>query len=86
MKQTITSEGTTLHLKETVDGVKIKYGQGYCVAGTALKLTDTGNGYIAKFPSHRSVEQDHYICMDYSQAHLLLLALQTQKGLADDTK
>jgi hypothetical protein len=86
MKQTITSDGATLHLKETLNGVKIKHGQGYSVKGTAMKLTDTGNGYIAKFPSHSSVEQDHYICMDYSQAYLLLLALQSQKGLADDSK
>lgn len=39
------------------------------------KLTDTGNGYIAKFPSHSSCEQDHYLCMDYAEAEYLRQAL-----------
>lgn len=38
-------------------------------------LSDTGNGYIAKFPSHSSVHQDNYLCMDYAEAEYLRLAL-----------
>jgi len=41
----------------------------------ALMVEDTGNGLIAKFLPMRSLEQAHYICMDYSQARDLVLAL-----------
>ena len=34
-------------------------------------LQDTGNGYIAHFPSYSSVEQDNYICMSYAEADYL---------------
>lgn len=32
------------------------------------RLTETGNGYIAYFPSYSPCIQDNYICMDYSEA------------------
>lgn len=35
------------------------------------KLEDTGNGFIAYFPSYTSVEQDNYICMDYAEAEYI---------------
>ena len=34
-------------------------------------LQDTGNGYIAHFPSHASHTQDNYICMGYDEADYL---------------
>jgi len=34
-------------------------------------LRDTGNGYIAYFPSYSNTIQDNYICMDYSEADYL---------------
>lgn len=41
-------------------------------AGTpACILTDTGNGFKIKFPSYRSVEQDVFMSLDYSQAAYL---------------
>lgn len=40
-----------------------------------LSLKDTQNGLIAKFKSHSSCQQDFYICLDYSQAEMLRLAL-----------
>ena len=42
---------------------------------TAVELTNTGNGYIAKFPAHNSTTQDYYVCLDYSQARDIVLAL-----------
>ena len=47
-----------------------------------LTLRDTGNGYIAHAPSHSSIQQDTYLCMDYSQAHSLWLALSRLYGEA----
>lgn len=41
----------------------------------ACELRDTGNGYIARFPAHNCTEQDAYVCLDYSQARELVLAL-----------
>lgn len=46
-----------------------KHGNDRCV------LTDTGNGFIARFPSHSSTTQDYYVCLDYSQARDIVLAL-----------
>lgn len=34
-------------------------------------LTDTGNGYIAYFPSYLNCIQDNYICMGYDEADAL---------------
>ena len=41
----------------------------------SVQLKNTGNGYIAHFPSHNSTTQDYYVCLDYSQAYDLILAL-----------
>lgn len=44
--------------------VKIKANKGYVKGlSTLCKLTDTGNGHIAKFPSHNSRSQDKYVCL-----------------------
>jgi hypothetical protein len=40
-----------------------------------VRLEDTGNGYIARFPPHSSTQQDYYICLTYDQARDLVLAL-----------
>jgi len=42
-------------------------------------LTDTGNGFIAKFPGNSSTRQDYYVCLDYAQARDIVLALSTFK-------
>lgn len=60
------------------DVVKIKYGAAFPLTikgAVSCKLKDTGNGFIAKFPSYSSTEQDHYVTMDYSQALDLWVAL-----------
>jgi hypothetical protein len=45
-------------------------------------LHETGNGYIVKFPSHTSMEQPYYVCLDYSQAdhlkRLLVAAMEKE--------
>ena len=54
--------------------------KGYIKRGDiACKATDTGNGFIAKFPANSSVTQDYYVCLDYSQARDLVLALSPFK-------
>lgn len=48
--------------------------------GTAsCEVTDTGNGFIAKFPSHNSITQDYYVCLDYAQAQRLIHGLSAFK-------
>ncbi len=46
---------------------------------TLCEVTDTGNGFIAKFPSHNSVTQDYYVCLDYAQAYDMILGLSAFK-------
>ncbi len=46
---------------------------------TVTKLTNTGNGYTAKFPGLTSTQQDTYVCLDYSNAALLYQALSAFK-------
>jgi len=58
----------------------VKAGKGYnSHVGTLCSLEDTGNGYIAFFPSHSSSYQDYYVCLDYAQAYDLVLALSAFK-------
>jgi len=40
-----------------------------------LIMTDTGNGFIAKFPSCSTAHQDNFVCLDYSEADYLWQAL-----------
>jgi hypothetical protein len=59
---------------------RVLAGQGYYRKGETLcQLEDTGNGYIAKFPSNRATHQDYYVCLDYAQAYDLILALSAFK-------
>lgn len=58
----------------------VTQGLGYSTPGEdRCVLTDTGNGYIAHFPSHSSTVQDYYVCLDYAQARDLVLALSKFK-------
>jgi len=59
---------------------RVLAGQGYYSTGETLcQLEDTGNGFIAYFPSHKATHQDYYICLDYAQAYDLILALSAFK-------
>jgi hypothetical protein len=55
-------------------------GNGYYRQGEAsVELTNTGNGYIARFPASNCTTQDYYVCLDYGQAYDLILALSAFK-------
>lgn len=55
-------------------------GAGYNKPGHhACELTDTGNGFIAKFPALLACDQDYYVCLSYSQARDLVLAASAFK-------
>ena len=72
-------------IKVKGNNIKLIAGAGYSKPGNVLlKLTETGNGIICKFPSWTSVEQDYYVCLDYSQAEYLKKALQHVENLGDD--
>ena len=69
---------------EVIDGVAVvKQGFGYYNQGDVrCELRETGNGFIAFFPSHSIATQDYYVCLDYAQARDLVLALSKfQKAL-----
>ncbi len=54
--------------------------RGYNNPGRSLcEVTNTGNGFIAKFPSHSSTQQDYYVCLDYAQAYDMILGLSAFK-------
>lgn len=62
------------------DDSYVKAGEGYRRPGKTLcNLTNTGNGYIAKFPAGDCTRQDYYVCLDYAQVHDLILALSMFK-------
>jgi hypothetical protein len=70
------NEATSQEVVRIGDTAKVVKGFGYYSKGTnSVELTNTGNGYIAKFPAHNCTVQDYYVCLDYSQAHDLVLAL-----------
>ena len=57
--------------------VKIKSTKEYTQDNKLLmKVTDTGNGFICKSPTWSCLDQDNYICMDYSEAHHIYVALK----------
>lgn len=72
-----TADGDTCQLVKARGPVTVVVRmEGYVTPGSvACELTDSGNGYIARFPGVSSVEQDYYLCMDYAQARALVLAL-----------
>jgi hypothetical protein len=76
-----------IKIKHKDNVVKLKSDENYVTPDKTLcKLTDTGNGFIAKFPSWASCHQDKYICMDYSEADYLLISLaKATLGHNEDT-
>jgi len=57
------------------DEAVVRGGRRYYDKPLLCTVENTGNGYIAFFPSHSSCVQDYYVCLDYSQAHDLILAV-----------
>lgn len=72
-------------IKSNGDSVKVIAGANYNDPGrTLLKIKDTGNGLICKFPGRKSFDQDYYVCLDYAQAACLKHALQHIDNLDGD--
>lgn len=79
-EQLFNCEGLQDHVFRDKDNAVVVAGNGYAIAGKMrCALTDTGNGFIAHFPSHTSTRQDSYACMDYDQAQALVMALSAFK-------
>jgi hypothetical protein len=74
------SDRTSQTVERDDNVAKVIQGEGYYHPGQpSVELTDTGNGYIAKFPSHESTTQDYYVCLDYAQARDIVLGLSAFK-------
>lgn len=69
----VKKEVTTKVVIQTKDGF-VDNNRNLCV------VEDTGNGYIAHFPSFTSTQQDHYVCLDYAQAEYLMQAVAELLG------
>lgn len=64
------------------DTANVIAGDGYYehVRNNSLcEIRDTGNGYIIRFPATNCTQQDYYVCLDYSQAHDMILGLSAFK-------
>ena len=80
MKAIYTSDGTEQIVERQGDIAEVTTSKGYAWPGETLcKVQDTGNGYIAHFPAPNCTMQDYYVCLDYSQAYDLVLALSMFK-------
>lgn len=78
MTERYVSEGCEDLVGRVENVAVVTQGLGYHNQGDVrCELRDTGNGYIAFFPSNCSVRQDYYVCLDYAQARDLVLALST---------
>jgi len=63
------------------DRVTVRAAGGYLKhAEKLLIMTNTGNGFIAKFPSCSTAHQDNFVCLDYSEADYLWKALSCFYG------
>lgn len=73
----ITEDNATYSVKKEITAkVVIKTRDGFVDKNRNLCVVeDTGNGYIAQFPSFTSTQQDSYVCLDYEQAEYLMQAI-----------
>jgi hypothetical protein len=86
-KRLVEEHGSSYVLKQKHGVVTAKTNTGYQPnVDKLMKLTNTGNGYIAKFYGLGSVQQDYFVCLDYAQAEYLMqgLAMQHDKVLVDE--
>ncbi len=77
-KETFWNENTSQEVvrKDGSSTSLVIKGKNYYFPGElSATATDTGNGCIILFPSNRSTTQDYYVCLDYSQAHDLIIAM-----------
>ncbi len=65
-------DGTSCFIEKHDDVVFLRAGKGYNEhVDLVCSLRNTGNGYIAFFPSHANHTQDNFICMNYAEADYL---------------
>jgi hypothetical protein len=80
MKAIYTSDNTEQIVERFGDTTYVATGAGYRHPGETLcGVTNTGNGYIARFPAPNCTMQDYYVCLDYAQARDLVLGLSMFK-------
>jgi hypothetical protein len=71
---------TTETVRRKGNRSRVIAGKNYYNPGRALcEITNTGNGYIVKFPPHNCVTQDYYVCLDYAQASDMILGFSAFK-------
>lgn len=80
MSKTYWDHGTSQTVTRDGEISMVVQGHGYRREGKpSAILQNTGNGYIARFPANSSTTQDYYVCLDYSQAYDLILAMSAFK-------
>lgn len=79
MNETFWNDGTSQTVERYGDNSFVISETGYNTGAASCVLQDTGNGYIAHFPSDDPTRQDYYVCLDYAQAYDLILALSAFK-------
>lgn len=72
----------TTKVIKTKSGFKVISDAGYSITDKLLlKVKDTGNGYICRFPSWISCQQDNYVGLRYDEAIYLKQVLSQIKEL-----
>ena len=67
-------------VRRTVNVATVRGHDGYYKNNMPLCIVEnTGSGYIAYFPSHSDMRQDHYVTLSYDQAYDLVLGLSAFK-------
>lgn len=80
MTERYISEGCEDIVERFDSDADVTQGLGYHTPGELrCRVTDTGNGFIARFPGNSSTRQDYYVCLDYAQARDIVLALSAFK-------
>ena len=80
MKTIYKSDGAEQVVYRLNDTASVRAGEGYPRPGNLhCSVENTGNGYIAYFPSPVHHAQDYYVCLDYSQVRDLVLGLSMFK-------
>lgn len=83
MTKTYISDNCVDHVDRVENVADVTQGLGYYSKGDLrCRAVNSGNGFIIRYPARNCVTQDYYVCLDYSQARDLVLALSAfQKEL-----
>jgi hypothetical protein len=80
MKETFWDDCSSQTVERHDNTSFVVMGSGYNHTGeTSAMAVNTGNGYIIRFLSNNSTQQDYYVCLDYGQAYDLILAMSAFK-------